>query len=73
MRSKQKTKDTIGPLVNDQGENVVSDKGMANILNTYFCSIFAREITPQNLEMEQIVGNHMGTVKITQDTVREKN
>ena len=72
VRSKQKTKDTIGPLANEQGENVISDKGMANILNTYFCSVFTRENSPQNLELEQFVGNHMGNVKITQDIVLEK-
>ena len=43
VRSKSKTKDTIGPLIDEVGTVTHDDKTMANILNRYFCSVFTRE------------------------------
>ena len=43
VRSKQKSKDVVGPLLDTDG-NIVSDsKGIAELLNTYFASVFTLE------------------------------
>ena len=42
-RSKQRTKETISPLINDNGEAVEEPKEQANILNDFFSSVFTIE------------------------------
>lgn len=43
VRSKSKTKTTIGPLLNADGNIVMDNKGMVSILNDYFSSVFTKE------------------------------
>ena len=43
MRSKTKVKNLVGPLLNDNGELVSNDQEMAEMLNTYFATVFTRE------------------------------
>ena len=43
ISSSKKTKDTIGPLQNDEGHCVVDSKSMASVLNKYFSSVFERD------------------------------
>ena len=43
MRSKQRTKDKIGPLKNNTGDIVDDDVDAANVLNNYFSSVFTIE------------------------------
>ncbi len=40
-----KSKDNVGPLVDDNGDTVQDVSKTANILNDYFCSVFHRENT----------------------------
>ena len=40
VRSKQKAKDIVGPLVGNDGTIVSSSKDMADLLNNYFASVF---------------------------------
>ena len=43
VNSKRVGKDTIGPLKDDNGDTVSDRKGMGNILNKYFASVFTEE------------------------------
>ena len=43
MRSKTKVKNLIGPLLKDNVELVSYDQEMAEMLNTYFATVFTRE------------------------------
>ena len=43
MRSKTKVKNSVGPLLNDNGELVSNDQEMAEMLNTCFAMVFTRE------------------------------
>ena len=40
MRSKQRTKDRVGPLKDTLGNVVVEEDVAANLLNAYFASVF---------------------------------
>src|SRR5277367_1371747 len=44
VRSKSKTKDRVGPLVNKSGEIVLDDESMCNILNDQFKPVFTQEV-----------------------------
>ena len=43
VRSKTKTKDRIGPLINNAGTLTNDDKTMSEVLNKYFASVFTVE------------------------------
>ena len=43
VRSKQRTKDRVGPLIDDISKVVKDDGEAANLLNDYFSSVFTRE------------------------------
>ena len=43
VRSKQRTKDRVGPLKDDDGEVIIEDGVAANRLNDYFSSVFTTE------------------------------
>ena len=43
VRSKQRTKDRVGPLKDQGGEVIIDDEVAANILNNYFSSVFTIE------------------------------
>ena len=50
VRSKQRTKERVGPLKNSRGDLVVEDSEAANLLNTYFSSVFTVENTEEMQE-----------------------
>ena len=43
IRSKQRTKDKVGPLRNPDGALVIDDQDGADLLNKYFSSVFSQE------------------------------
>ena len=43
VRSKQRTKGGVGPLISQAGETVLDDKIAANMMNEYFASVFTVE------------------------------
>jgi len=43
VKSKTKVKNSVGPLLNDNRELVSDDQEMAEMLNTYFATVFTRE------------------------------
>ena len=43
LKSRMKVKTTVGPLKNDKKEPVVDSQSMAEMLNTYFISVFTKE------------------------------
>ena len=43
VRSKQRTKDKVGPLKNGLGEVIADDEGAANLFDDYFSSVFMVE------------------------------
>ena len=43
IRSKQRTKDKVGPLRNQDGALVIDDQAGADLLNKYFSSVFTQE------------------------------
>src|SRR5215469_7999110 len=42
-RSKQRSKDKVGPLKDSLGKIITDNEEAANTLNTYFCSVFTSE------------------------------
>ena len=43
IKKKTKTKTSVGPLKNSNGETVTDDQGMSDILNSFFSSVFTNE------------------------------
>ena len=43
IRNKQRTKDKVGPLKDQNGELLVEDQKNAELLNEYFSSVFTQE------------------------------
>ena len=74
IKKKTSNRVTVGPL-KDQEDNLITDDGkMANLLNSFFCSVFTREDTSSMPEAEQL---YTGTdplmeVEITEDKVKSK-
>ncbi|XP_050791465.1 uncharacterized protein LOC127040991 [Gopherus flavomarginatus] len=70
IRSKRKTKDRVGPLLNEDGETVTGDLEMAEMLNDFFVSVF----TEKSEGMSSIVnayGKRVGLEeKIRKDQVK---
>ena len=57
-RSKMYSKDTVGPLVDQQGTIVSDSSVICSILNQYFSSVFTRELSLDNLpEVRQLIDN----------------
>ena len=40
VRKKMKTKDSVGPLINDNGDGICDSPCVASTLNKYFASVF---------------------------------
>ncbi|KAK4823483.1 hypothetical protein QYF61_002547 [Mycteria americana] len=47
VNNKQKQKENIGPLLNKRGESVTNNAEMAEVLNTFFTSVFTSTVGPQ--------------------------
>jgi len=76
VRSKLKTKATIGPITDSSGQEVSSDVDAAEIFNQYFASVFTREQDVDAPELaNQFLGpevDPLGSVNITEEMVKEK-
>ena len=74
MKEKRTTNDSIGPLLNDEG-NLESDNGkMTEILNNQFSSVFTNERqnnipNPPNMHRN----NSLDIFDITEDDIIKKN
>ena len=72
IKSKTKSKSTIGPLRNTEGQLITDDRGMADELNKYFSSVF----TIENLEnipiLEQETENRLETINISWARIRRQ-
>jgi hypothetical protein len=74
VKSKMNTKTGIGPLL-DENKNVISDnKGMANLLNDYFSSVFTRDDPTQELPQldQRMINEHLVNIIITKDDVAKR-
>ena len=77
VRSKQRTKDKVGPLKNGLGEVIVDDEKAANLLNDYFSSVFTVEdcsfIPDASVVFDRnILGEGLSEIEITADMVETK-
>jgi ribonucleases P/MRP protein subunit RPP40 len=77
IRSKQRTKDKVGPLKNSVGDVVTDDKEAANLLNNYFSSVFTIEdcsIIPEPILVfdQNLMGPGLSLMEITHVTVENK-
>jgi len=73
IKSKTKSKTSVGPLYNKDRELITGDKEIADELNSFFSSVFTREDL-QNVpdpEME-VIGEPMAPLKFTQQMIRSK-
>ena len=52
VRSRCKTKDKVGPLKDENGKLVLDDKDRAQLLNTFFSSVFTKENMTQIPEVK---------------------
>ena len=77
VRSKQRTKEKVGPLKDKGGEVIIDDRLAANLLNEYFSSVFTNEnytnapvpkqIFKGNIQSEGLLG-----IEITEEMVANK-
>ena len=77
VRSKQRTKDTVGPLKDQNGNVITNDIDQANLLNEYFGSVYTIEDLsriPEPLEMFEGKLDEEGLVDIdiTEEMVERK-
>lgn len=47
INSKRKTRENVGPLLNEVGVLVTEDTGKAGLLNVFFESVFTAKASPQ--------------------------
>ena len=73
VNSKMKVKESIGDLVNKDGNKVSSNDEKAEILNNFFCSVFTKEKTDSIPECEnKNKENYIDNVIFTKDKVLKK-
>ena len=77
VRSKQRTKDKVGPLKNSVGDVITDDKEAANLLNNYFSSVFTKEdcsFIPEPILVfdQNLIGPGLSLMEITDVTVENK-
>jgi Reverse transcriptase (RNA-dependent DNA polymerase)/Endonuclease-reverse transcriptase len=77
VRSKQRTKDRVGPLKDIGGNIVVEDSEAANLLNNYFSSVFSVEDyksipEPKQIFMGKIEEEGLLSMRINQEIVEKK-
>ena len=72
VRSRTKTKSTIGALKNDHGNLAVVDKERARNLNNYFASVFTKE-NDENLPQfeERNITQPLEELEMTNETVEK--
>jgi hypothetical protein len=77
VRSKQRTKDKVGPLKNSVSKLVEDDGEAANLLNDYFSSVFTKEDCnnipePILVFLGKIETEGLLTIQITREAVEKK-
>jgi len=76
VRSKQRNKESIGPLKDENGEIIVNDEIAANKLNDYFCSVFTIENKNNIPKAQQIFAGtdseFLESLKINEQLVKKK-
>ena len=71
VRQRTKTRPSIGPLKDQDGNTVKDDQGMATLLNSFFASTFTQEDTAQIPEpTAQFGGPAIDGIRITEAKVR---
>uniref|UniRef100_A0A452IPG4 Reverse transcriptase domain-containing protein n=1 Tax=Gopherus agassizii TaxID=38772 RepID=A0A452IPG4_9SAUR len=68
IRSKRKTKDRVGPLLNEEGGTVTGDLEMAEMLNDFFVSVF----TEKSEGMSSIVNAYEKRVGLEEKITKEQ-
>lgn len=74
-RSKMKTKEGVSDLVDDKGQKVSDDKGKADILNNFFCSVFTKENLDGIPSADSVLGpekSKLETIAFSSEAVLKK-
>ena len=77
VKSKQRTKGGVGPLISQAGETVLDDKIAANMMNEYFASVFTVEDIsnipePTKLFESMSEISKLKSIEITEEDVKNK-
>jgi len=77
VRSKQRTKDKVGPLKDGLGKDIADDEEAANLLNKYFSSVFTKEDCSNIPEPIKVFKGKLDTegllqINITREMVEHK-
>jgi hypothetical protein len=72
IKSKTKSKRTIGPLKNDRGQVTYDNKEMASILNNFFASVFTRENLNNMPEKERETDANLSDIEISVESIIKK-
>ena len=73
VKSKSRTRDSIGPLRGLDGDTVNREEGMCSILNNYFCSVFTKPDRVDNQDFDTgYIGELLNNTFIEENTVRIK-
>ena len=76
VRTKSRTKDKLAPLVDRYGELSLDDRKNANILNTFFCSMFTKEniesMTKPRQQFDERKGSKLTDIEIEPHIVEKK-
>jgi hypothetical protein len=72
IKSKTKSKRTIGPLKNDRGQVTYDNKEMASILNNFFASVFTRENLNNMPEKERETDANLSDIEINVESIIKK-
>ena len=74
IKSKTKSKTSIGPLKNSSGELITEELGMAEELNKFFASVFTTEdvdnVPDKPLETEGSIGEIIITEKLVKEKIK---
>ena len=74
VKSKMNSKSGIGPLI-DENKNVISDnKGMADLLNNYFSSVYTRDDPTQQVPQlgQRAINENLDNIVITREDVSKR-
>ena len=75
VRSKQKVKDAVGPLKNDDGETLQPGQETADALNNFLTSVFTKEDSEVPTPVQMYKGpedEKLTNIKIDEETVKKK-
>jgi len=72
VKSKTKSRVTVGPLKTADGRMVDSDKDMADVLNSFFKSVFTKEDISNVPKLGKETELQLSRITITEDAVRRK-